>query len=284
MTEQLTEEQIAEYKEHFSSLDVDGDGQITAEEFGFPPTEKEVEEGEDFGKSFIARFDIDGNGTIDFSEFVVMMVHIRKEKDVKSSNENSTRILREFFNKNFESEIFYNGSALELYTIGELLHDPKYKQTCDENRMTAVKEIIAAIDLDFSTFDVDGDGFITASEVKQTLMHDSGTEMTDAEIDVMFRVADVDEDGVVNYDDFLKVRTRKYSPIIPTEAEIRSSFEKFDVDGNGFITASELKQSMHDLVKGKNDAEIDAMVRDADLDVDGQVSYDEYSKMMNYMK
>jgi len=73
MADQYTEEQIAEFKEAFSLFDKDGDGTIDADELGtvlrslgHQPTEEEVED-------MIREADTDGNGTIDFQEFIEMM-------------------------------------------------------------------------------------------------------------------------------------------------------------------------------------------------------------------
>jgi len=71
--EQLTEEQIAEFKEAFSLFDKDGDGTITTKELGTVmrslgqnPTEAELQD-------MINEVDADGNGTIDFPEFCTLM-------------------------------------------------------------------------------------------------------------------------------------------------------------------------------------------------------------------
>merc|ERR1712042_239627 len=85
MADQLTEEQIAEFKEAFSLFDKDGDGTITTKELGTVmrslgqnPTEAELQD-------MINEVDADGNGTIDFPEFLTMMA--RKMKDTDSEEE-----------------------------------------------------------------------------------------------------------------------------------------------------------------------------------------------------
>ena len=85
MADQLTEEQIAEFKEAFSLFDKDGDGTITTKELGTVmrslgqnPTEAELQD-------MINEVDADGNGTIDFPEFCTLMA--RKMKDTDSEEE-----------------------------------------------------------------------------------------------------------------------------------------------------------------------------------------------------
>uniref|UniRef100_A0A6Q2ZDL0 Calmodulin n=1 Tax=Esox lucius TaxID=8010 RepID=A0A6Q2ZDL0_ESOLU len=75
----------AEFKEAFSLFDKDGDGTITTKELGTVmrslgqnPTEAELQD-------MINEVDADGNGTIDFPEFLTMMA--RKMKDTDSEEE-----------------------------------------------------------------------------------------------------------------------------------------------------------------------------------------------------
>ncbi|KAH7968641.1 hypothetical protein HPB52_010497 [Rhipicephalus sanguineus] len=61
-----------------------------------------------------------------------------------------------------------------------------------------------------------------------------------------------------------------------TEEEIREAFRVFDRDGNGFITATELRHVMTTLGEKLTDEEVDAMIREADMDGDGQINYEEF--------
>eukprot|EP00977_Amphora_coffeiformis_P013184 scaffold3403_cov158-Amphora_coffeaeformis.AAC.2 len=129
MADQLTEEQIAEFKEAFSLFDKDGDGTITTKELG--------------------TIDADGSGTIDFPEFLTMMA--RKMKDTDSE-----------------------------------------------------EEILEA----FKVFDKDGNGFISAAELRH-IMTNLGEKLTDEEVDEMIREADIDGDGQINYEEFVKMMMSK---------------------------------------------------------------------------
>ena len=149
MADQLTEEQIAEFKEAFSLFDKDGDGTITTKELGTVmrslgqnPTEAELQD-------MINEVDADGNGTIDFPEFLTMMA--RKMKDTDSE-----------------------------------------------------EEIVEA----FKVFDKDGNGFISAAELRH-VMTNLGEKLTDEEADEMIREADVDGDGQINYEEFVKMMMSK---------------------------------------------------------------------------
>ena len=53
-----------------------------------------------------------------------------------------------------------------------------------------------------------------------------------------------------------------------SEDELREAFRVFDRDGNGFISAVELRHVMTNLGEKLTDEEVDEMIREADLDGD----------------
>merc|ERR1712057_122264 len=91
MADQLTEEQIAEFKEAFSLFDKDGDGTITTKELGTVvrslgqnPTEAELQD-------MINEVDADGNGFISAAE----LRHIMTNLGEKLTDEEVDEMLRE---------------------------------------------------------------------------------------------------------------------------------------------------------------------------------------------
>ena len=85
MTDHLTKEQIAEFKEAFSLFNKNGNCTITTKDLGTVmrllgqnPTEAELQD-------MINEVDADGNRTIDFPEFLTMMA--RKMKDTDNEEE-----------------------------------------------------------------------------------------------------------------------------------------------------------------------------------------------------
>ena len=172
---QLTADQIAEFKEAFSSfgnfpsinllslsqsllmdiflltcfIDKDGNATIATEELGTlmrslgsNPTNAELAD-------LINEVDFDGKGSIDFPAFLTMM---------------AKRI------KDYDSE----------------------------------EEVLDA----FRVFDKDGNGHMLAADLKH-LMISIGERVSDEELDEMIRAANIDDDGRINYQEFVKMMMSK---------------------------------------------------------------------------
>lgn len=61
---------------------------------------------------------------------------------------------------------------------------------------------------------------------------------------------------------------------VTTDEDMRDAFKVFDKDGNGFISAAELRYAMTNLGEKLTDEEVNEMIREADTDGDGQINYD----------
>ena len=79
--------------------------------------------------------------------------------------------------------------------------------------------------------------------------------------------------GTIDFPEFLTMMARKMKDT-DTEEELKEAFRVFDKDGNGFISAAELRHVMTNLGEKLTDEEVDEMIREADIDGDGQVNYD----------
>ncbi|KAI9625338.1 hypothetical protein H4Q26_016361 [Puccinia striiformis f. sp. tritici PST-130] len=170
----------------------------------------------------------------------------------------------------------------------------------------------------FSLFDKDGDGTITTKELG-TVMRSLGQNPTEAELGDMINEVDADGNGTIDFPEFLTMMARKMKDT-DSEEEIREAFKVFDKDGNGFISAAELRHVMTNLgeycdntshfrlevvsiihrsslyrslsemtsvnsVSGLlgeklSDQEVEEMIREADVDGDGQFNYEEFVRMM----
>ena len=79
--ENLTDEQIAEFKEAFQIFDEDGDGSITTKELGTVMRSLGQNPSDDKIRQMIIDVDEDNSETIDFKEFLGLMAKKMKEND-----------------------------------------------------------------------------------------------------------------------------------------------------------------------------------------------------------
>ena len=78
--------------------------------------------------------------------------------------------------------------------------------------------------------------------------------------------------GTIDFPEFLTMMARKMKDT-DSEEEIREVFRVFDKDGNGFISAAELRHVMTNLGEKLTDEEVDEMIREGDIDGDGQINF-----------
>ena len=102
---------------------------------------------------------------------------------------------------------------------------------------------------------------------------------TEAELQDMINEVDADGNGTIDFPEFLSLMARKMKDT-DTEEELVEAFKVFDRDGNGLISAAELRHVMTNLGEKLTDEEVDEMIREADVDGDGHINYEEFVRMM----
>ena len=130
----------------------------------------------------------------------------------------------------------------------------------------------------FSLFDENGDGSISSIEIEQ-VMQKMGYKPTKEEVNDMLNELDVDQNGTIDFNEFITLMSKQSKPKDEDE-ELREAFKVFDKDGSGNISSIELKQVMITLGEKMTDDDIAAMIKGADIDGDGQISFTEFLKMM----
>ncbi|XP_022846949.1 calmodulin-like protein 8 isoform X1 [Olea europaea var. sylvestris] len=155
----------------------------------------------------------------------------------------------------------------------------------------------------FSLFDKDGDGssrFSTVNSLSDSKSYNLGIEYfagcitieelatvirsldqnpTEEELHDMIEEVDSDGNGTIEFTEFLNLMSKKMKETDADE-ELKEAFKVFDKDQNGYISANELRHVMINLGEKLTDEEVEQMIKEADLDGDGQVNYEEFVKMM----
>ena len=92
VAEQFTEEEIAFWTRAFHQFDTNGDGKIARDEFAAMLRHQNTTEDE--LKDLIKQLDEDGNGTIEFNEFLVVMAKKMRRMENTIINKTPGRLLR----------------------------------------------------------------------------------------------------------------------------------------------------------------------------------------------
>lgn len=143
MTESMSLEQIAEFKEAFQIFDKDGDGSITIKELDIVMRTLGQETSEEILKKMIKEVDDDESQTIDFREFLGLMERKIRENDTEA-------------------------------------------------------ELLEA----FKIFDRDNNGLISLQELRFVMT--KGEKLKEEEINDLIREADVNGDGYIDYEEFVR--------------------------------------------------------------------------------
>uniref|UniRef100_A0A803VWD9 EF-hand domain-containing protein n=1 Tax=Ficedula albicollis TaxID=59894 RepID=A0A803VWD9_FICAL len=130
----------------------------------------------------------------------------------------------------------------------------------------------------FELFHTDGSGSIDLRELK-VAMRALGFEPKKEEIKKM--ISDIDKEGTgkISFSDFLAVMSQKMAEKDSKE-EILKAFKLFDDDETGKISFKNLKRVAKELGENLTDEELQEMIDEADRDGDGEVSEQEFLRIM----
>lgn len=145
MSKAIDPAKLESYADEFKKADINGDGFLSHDEFktamgDAAPSDEAI-------SALIKMFDADGNGKIDFDEFVAMAVAL---EDAVESDEDYAAFL--FFDKNHDGYI----SPDEFFKAAKLI---------DPNSQITMENVQAF----FKEFDTNGDGFIEFAEYKELM-------------------------------------------------------------------------------------------------------------------
>jgi calcium-dependent protein kinase len=173
-----------------------------------------------------------------------------------------------------------SGSAPELPLVAR-----KLQNLCDfKSGCTLMKAALAYINTSmsceqeseelrklFMSLDANKDGQLTAKEVTTALS--MAHTIIPIDIDSIFAKIDADGNGTISYSEFV-IATTDWTKLL-TDNRLEAAFKAFDKDGDGFISALEVKA-----IFDEEDPVCQAIVAEADLNTDGQVDFAEFKAMM----
>jgi len=246
----------------FDRFDESQDGIISADEFK-KHMKKELEDlTEDEIDMMVKSVDIDGDGFIDYDEFMEKMN--AAEKKVKTVQE-CWKILKEKYAYTNNNKVF---DRFDDSQDGIISADEFKKQVKKELKDLTDKEI----DMMVKSVDISGDGLIDYDEFME--------KMNEAEYD-----NGVAHGNGVDHSDLTVKNEEECWKILKAKFGYKSNnkiFDNFDDDGDGIISADEFKKHLKTLPDlDLTDKEIDMMVKAADTDGDGDIDYTELMDKLN---
>ena len=139
----------------------------------------------------------------------------------------------------------------------------------DENEINNLKNI-------FSGFDTSKDGQISFEELKKGLMSMKSNKMTEEEIRKSFDAIDVDQNGKIDYTEFIAATMDEANYY--KHERLLEAFESFDKDGSGQISKDELLATLK--AEKCHEKEIEKYINAVDKDKNGKISKEEFMALM----
>jgi len=131
----------------------------------------------------------------------------------------------------------------------------------------------------FKALDENKDGTLTLTELK-TGLERSGLEDIPADLKQLMEEVDGDGSGQIDYTEFLAATIDKQ--VYAREEVMWSAFRTFDLDGDGRITMAELRKVLEDgtMEAAVNAAYIAEVMKEIDVNGDGEIDFNEFVQMM----
>ncbi|CAI9154134.1 unnamed protein product [Rangifer tarandus platyrhynchus] len=140
------------------------------------------------------------------------------------------------------------------------------------------EEQVAEFKQAFDRFDKDKDGTINVQDLG-TVMQELGLKLSEAELKGIITQLDTDNNGVISFQEFLGAMASELQTSA-TEEGLKEIFRALDQDNDGYISVDELRQATSQLEEKMSQDELDAMIREADVDQDGRVNYKEFVRIL----
>ncbi|WOH10608.1 hypothetical protein DCAR_0730077 [Daucus carota subsp. sativus] len=144
----------------------------------------------------------------------------------------------------------------------------------DDEQIGELREI-------FRSFDMNNDNSLSQLEFN-SLLRSLGLSPSPDQLQAITEKADTNNNGLIEFSEFLALVAPELARSPYSEKQMRVIFKMFDRDGDGFVTAEELADSMERLGHKLSKEELTGMIEEADADGDGQISFQEFSQVLSF--
>ncbi|ODQ62506.1 hypothetical protein WICANDRAFT_76673 [Wickerhamomyces anomalus NRRL Y-366-8] len=140
------------------------------------------------------------------------------------------------------------------------------------------EEQIAEFKEAFALFDKDQDGRISGTELS-TVMRSLGFCPSESEVTDMMNEIDVNGDHQIEFSEFLALMSRQLKTN-DSEQELLEAFKVFDKNGDGVISAAELKHVLTSIGEKLTDKEVDQMINEIS-DGSGEIDIKQFAALLS---
>ncbi|KAM7356876.1 calcium-binding protein E63-1 isoform 1-T1 [Cochliomyia hominivorax] len=190
-----------------------------------------------------------------------------------------------------------SGFRQQLKMLGTALLGKRTQKSVKKKPFTDVE--LADLRTAFDLLDRNRDGRVTANEL-QFMLKNLGINVKDEIINDLIREASHSGNGLINEAEFLQWVGRiqalrdeqsqqqeqqeenasKPDDLDDITEDLIAAFRVFDRDGNGFITRDELQTAMEMIGEPLNETQLTQLLAIADLDQDGKINYEEFTRLL----
>ncbi|RKP28621.1 calmodulin [Metschnikowia bicuspidata] len=110
-------------------------------------------------------------------------------------------------------------------------------------------------------------------------MRSLGQNPSESELADMINEVDANSDGSIDFPEFLTMMAKKMKDT-DLDAEIAEAFKVFDRNGDGRISAAELRHVLTSIGEKLSDEDVDQMIREADTNNDGEIDIQEFTQLL----
>ncbi len=145
-----------------------------------------------------------------------------------------------------------------------------------------IKDVVNACKL-FNQIDKSGDGKITKEELYRGIGERYKSDTLEKDVNEIYKNLDMDNNGYIGYEEFVRAAVSK--DYFVKDNVLRFAFRYFDKDSSGEITFDEIEQLFSQSISDKTKVHetLINIIREVDINNDGKINFDEFSKVMKRM-